>query len=309
MEQEIRYNNNYQFGNSFKGRNINNNNNNNNNNIDANSVNGNNLNYNQDRNNNHNNLNNLNNLNNNNHHQNKYHQAQPQAAPIPMNNAQAALNDIDEQKKENIRSAEEHELYQTHLREIAKWFLMFKIKPCGKGLSCPQGINCMEWHGVHDKRRVLMQDEGYAYKPEACPHLFDFWKTKKFYHNYKCPDGGQCKYAHNYYELGYHRKTYKTVRCPYLDLARNCPHYKTKQCPFDRKKEWFYSHFGQDQIKKIKGNIVMHRDGTKMCLDFCPFYHGHHDRRYHLEDYQDADITYHKKEKAASQSPPKEANK
>ena len=151
-----------------------------------------------------------------------------------------------------------------------KFLKVFKTKKCPIR-DCPEGYNCMAYHSPNDRKR---QDYS-IYSIEPCPHLYDYWGTKKFFFDNPCPKGDDCEYAHSDVEMYYHPESYKMDPCPYEIMAKAMRR-KNKQCPFVRSRAWFDIEIGQklkNPIVKVKGNRILHKNGMATCYDKCPFYH------------------------------------
>merc|ERR1719491_411282 len=176
------------------------------------------------------------------------------------------------------RSANAQREHDAWRADTMKFYALFKVKPCALGRKCGKGINCMDNHGDHDRRRRIGDDGTLGYAAAPCPAIFDFHGTKRFYHDKGCAEGDSCHFSHNYMELGYHPDAYKVDACPYLELTRRGGYVK-EECPFARDEQWFRSRF---DVKKVRGNVVTLRgiDKVHLCLDMCCFWHSEKDRRF-----------------------------
>eukprot|EP01083_Nonionella_stella_P064666 168783_1 len=208
--------------------------------------------------------------------------APPPSAPQVQgnrNNNNQNKNDVEEEKVANVRNRELQTKHDEWLQEISKWYCIFKTKKCpklAKGEKCPKGINCMDYHGKKDRRRVLSS----GYKALACPKVYDYYDDQpSFRLDLDCPRSDECQYAHNYYELFYHPSSYKVKACPFYAVTRDHLEHKAER-PFLRDRSWFEQMMTNNPIKKVKGNTITHVDGLHTCLDYCAFYHTEVDRRY-----------------------------
>eukprot|EP00485_Elphidium_margaritaceum_P008105 CAMPEP_0202702318 /NCGR_PEP_ID=MMETSP1385-20130828/15328_1 /ASSEMBLY_ACC=CAM_ASM_000861 /TAXON_ID=933848 /ORGANISM="Elphidium margaritaceum" /LENGTH=581 /DNA_ID=CAMNT_0049359949 /DNA_START=43 /DNA_END=1788 /DNA_ORIENTATION=- len=220
-------------------------------------------------------------------------QPQPRAPPPPQSSSLPPQHvhvheqkDGEQQQQQQQQQRRDPALEQDHqkwLRSMSKFFQMFKYQPCLKAALCPKHLNCMRYHSDDDKRRALVSevDGSLAYVGEPCPQVFDYWNTQTFMTNYVCPKKEKCEYAHNWYEFGYHHRTYKTVKCPYLKLADMVGTYQTKECPFVRSEQWVVQNLPELKIKKVSRNMIHFHGAQVAAIDLCPFYHDEKERRFH----------------------------
>ena len=205
---------------------------------------------------------------------------EPDPQPQPHSNVDSEVakpvliaNGISSQRSEHVQR--QHNAWR---EDMAKFFAMFKVKACPLGAKCDKGINCMDYHDEHDRRRRL---DKFQYAAQPCPNIYDFHGTKKFFHDRGCPEGDDCQYTHNYMELGFHPDAYKVDACPYLDLSRRGG-YEKEECPFVREEQWFRERFHVWKSKARRNMLYVRVGGHKLhlCLDMCCFWHSEMDRRY-----------------------------
>ena len=188
-------------------------------------------------------------------------------------NSEATSESVsDDNDTKEMAIAQNEDVEEPHKSDLSVFRATTKVKLCPKGLQCEKGINCFNYHDVHDRRR---DPELYSYKAQPCPHIYDFYNSKKFLHTRQCPEGDHCQFSHNYMELGYHCDAYKVDACPYLKVF--------PECPFVRSVEWFADHFGKECVRKVEGNVVtVVQNGVELqcSLDMCGFWHSAQERRF-----------------------------
>ena len=84
------------------------------------------------------------------------------------------------------------------------------MSPCSTNCNNPQ---CSFYHSLEERRRSPFVLDHLAYLPQYCTTM------------YSCPNGDQCNYFHNKFEMMFHPGIYKTSMC-----EENCT--RGYYCPF-----------------------------------------------------------------------------
>jgi len=106
-------------------------------------------------------------------------------------------------------------------------FFMFryKVKPCKRGLSCPNKVNCNFYHDEIEMRR-----DPSVHLSWPCKHAkVQLHDGTVEWHPARCPMGLSCTHAHSRMERQYHPFIYKTNLCTYSStgncfLGKYCAH-------------------------------------------------------------------------------------